>query len=384
MRTHPPHWPEPIGALARLDRDGGPTPVLALDISAIREQYHALVKAIPDAQVFYAMKANPHPAVLRALVDEGCGIDAASLNEIHDALKAGVAPGDISYGNPVRRASDVAAAHDEGVSVFTVDDESELDKVLRHAPGSLVSVRVLTDGDGAAWPLSRKFGTDTASATRLVQRARDAGHPIGMTFHVGSQQALPDAWDDALAAVAAALEPVHLDPGERISVNLGGGLPGRLDDPTPDLAAYADTIHRAIDRHLDRALVDLAIEPGRFLVSDAGVIETEVLGVVDRPGQRTTRWAFLDVGLFQGLSEVGTETIRYPITSDRVGPTVPTVLAGPTCDSTDVLYEQRPVDLPESLRSGDRLRLYGTGAYTVSCSTEFNGFEPLRVVTTEE
>lgn len=366
-------------ALHFLDTDTGRTPVLALDLDVVAARYLELREALPDALVLYAMKANPHPAVVGLLASMGCGIDAASPTELETAVGFGVPGRHISYGNTVRRASDVAHAHTLGVGLFAVDDELELDKVLDHAPGSTVLARVATDGAGAAWPLSRKFGTDDDTAVALLRRAQRAGHGVGATFHVGSQQSDPSTWDTALASVASVVE--RLEPIEgTFTVNLGGGLPSTLADATPALAEFVGAIDVARNRHLGGGPIEYAIEPGRFLVADAGVIETEVIGVVERPGQTCSRWVFVDVGLFQGLSEMSGESIRYPLTSNAEGPTGPAVVAGPTCDSTDILYEHRPVDLPLALASGDRIRLHGAGAYTVSCSTlGFNGFEPLRV-----
>ncbi|MFN8051499.1 MAG: type III PLP-dependent enzyme [Acidimicrobiales bacterium] len=375
----------PLNAIRFLDADHGRTPVLALDLTVVATRYRELTEAIPDARVLYAMKANPHPAVVGLLAGLGCGIDVASTNEVDEAIAQGVPPERISYGNTVRRASEISHAVEAGVRMFAVDDHDELDKLLEHAPGSTVLARLNAEGTGAAWPLSRKFGTDVTSATEMLQRSRRAGHAVGATFHVGSQQSDPTSWDDALSQVAQVLDGISRTgdgptADEPFVVNLGGGLPSRLADPTPALEHFSEEIHAAIARHLAGAPISFAIEPGRFLVADAGVIETEVIGIVQRPGQACTRWVFVDVGVFQGLSEAAGETIRYPLTTTVVGPTEPTVVAGPTCDSTDILYERRPVQLPSALTSGDRIRLHGTGAYTVGCSTlGFNGFEPLRV-----
>lgn len=368
---------------AFLDRDTGRTPVLVLDLDVVAQRYRELRAALPEATVFYAMKANPHPAVLELLASMGCGVDAASVNELDQSIAHGIPASMMSYGNPVRRAAEITHAHDLGVGIFSVDDLDELDKLTRHAPGSRVLGRLNTEGSAAAWPLSRKFGTDVATCVQILRRALANGHTVGATFHVGSQQSDPMSWDHAISEVAEVLAEIGLPADHEFLVNLGGGLPGRLDDPTPALAEFAAAIHHATNTYLDDPRVTYAIEPGRFLVADAGVIETEVIGIVHRPGQACPRWAFIDVGLFGGLSEASAETIRYPITTTHDAGKVamePTVVAGPTCDSTDILYEDRPVLLPSTLSSGDHLRLHGSGAYTVSCSSlGFNGFEPLRV-----
>lgn len=382
--TAGPGADEPVRAVRHLDAARRETPVLVLDLDVVATRYAELRAALPDAAVLYAMKANPHPEVVRLLASLGCGIDVASTNEVDLALAGGVPADRLSYGNTVRRPVEIRHAYDAGVRMFAVDDLTETDKLVADAPGSTVLARLNAEGTGAAWPLSRKFGTDVPGAIAVLRRAGGAGHRLGTTFHVGSQQSDPGSWDDALAQVAEVMAAVEPASGwtaeEPFTVNLGGGLPSRLVDPTPALEHFAEVIHAAIDRHLGDAPVALAIEPGRFLVGDAGVLETEVVGVVERPGQVCTRWVFVDVGVFRGISEAAGETIRYPLVSSVGGPTAPAVVAGPTCDSTDILYERRPVELPVALTTGDRIRMFGTGAYTVSCSSEgFNGFDPLRV-----
>jgi ornithine decarboxylase len=363
-----------------LDHPELPTPFLVVDLDVVAERYRTLCEALPRAAVYYAVKANPDPAVVRLLVDLGCDFDVASPAEVDLCLGIGARPEQLSYGNTVKKEADVAHAAGRGVGTFAVDCAQELEKVIRSAPGSLVMVRLAVDGAGADWPLSRKFGCGPQDAAALLRTAATAGHPVGVGFHVGSQQHDPDAWDAPLAVVARLADTLAAGGVRLSAVNLGGGLPSRHAEPTPPIAEFGRRIEAAIDRHLAGADLRFLVEPGRFLVGDAGLLRTEVVLTSRRDSDPGRRWVYLDVGMFSGLVETAEEAIRYRIRVPRPhGATEPAVLAGPTCDSLDVLYERRPYPLPVDLQPGDRLDLLSTGAYTTSYSSVgFNGFAPLR------
>ena len=242
-------------------------------------------------------------------------------------------------------------------------------------------VRITTSGSGADWALGRKFGCSEAEAARLLARAVSLGHPVGVCFHVGSQQHDVHAWDEPLAATARLRVGLRHLGVDLDVVDLGGGFPGTAALPTPHIDDFGLGILHAVRRHLGPTPPPLMAEPGRFLVADAGVLDTEVILVAERDGQR---WVHLDVGLFSGLAETMGEALRYRVTAHRDGmplggPLAEAALAGPTCDSVDVLYVRNRPALPVDLRPGDRLRLHGTGAYTTTYSSVgFNGFPPLR------
>jgi len=268
------------------------------------------------------------------------------------------------------------------VRLFAFDAAGELDKIARAAPGCRVFCRILADNAGAEWPLGGKFGCTPAMATDLLRRAPALGLvPWGLAFHVGSQQGNPGQWDAALAATAEVFRALERDGIELAMVNLGGGFPARYREEVPTPSMYGEAIHSALADHFGNRLPEIVIEPGRGLVGDAGVLETEVVLVAHKGEADPRLWVYLDVGKFGGLAETMDEAIRYPIESDRKGPPVPVVLAGPTCDSADVLYERTPYELPGDLAPGDRLRIKSTGAYTTTyASVGFNGFAPLRQV----
>lgn len=358
-----------------------PSPYLELSVPAAVARYRALALALPGTAVHYAVKANPEPALLRALREAGSRFDVASPAEVLAALDAGARADDLVYSNPVKRRSDVAVAADLGVRLFVVDSPEETLKVAAAAPGSAVLCRLVTSGAGSDWPLSRKYGCSTGEAVRILLAAAALGlDPAGVSFHVGSQQRDPTAWAAPVAAagrVFAGLRGHGLRPW---LLDLGGGFPARLaedhGDNCPPLEVYGAAIERDLERVFGADRPHTLVEPGRAVVAEAGVLHTQVLAVIDRGG---TRWVFLDAGVFTGLVETIDEAIRYPVTTSRDGaPTVPCVLAGPTCDSADVLYEHAMVPLPADLAEGDWVRLESAGAYTSCYSTVgFNGFPPL-------
>ena len=361
------------------------SPLLVVDLDVVAERYRELVSVLPSATVFYAVKANPHPDLLRVLVDEGSCFDVASIGEVRSCLEAGAGPDALSFGNTVKKQRDIVAAYGLGVRRFAFDSESELEKIIGSAPGSTAFCRILCDGLGAAWPLSRKFGCAVELAVDLLRTAAHAGLTPGVSFHVGSQQFDPLAWDRALALVADLRAELRADGIDLGLVNLGGGLLGTYLEDIPPTAAYGAAITDAVDRRLGPILpTEVLVEPGRFLVADAGVLRTEVVTIGRKTPHDDHRWVYLDVGMFSGLAEVMDEAIRYRIvpatTAVSGGDTGPVVLAGPTCDSADILYQTVDYQLPLSLVPGDRLYLLSVGAYSTTYSTVgFNGFEPLDV-----
>src|SRR5919205_537331 len=371
---------ERIREFLRHRREDGPC--MVLDLEVVRDNYAKFARALPNTRVFYAVKANPAPEILRTLALLGSCFDAASVAEIEMALAAGATADRISYGNTIKKERDVARAFALGVRLYAVDCVVEVEKIARAAPGSRVFCRILSDCVGAEWPLSRKFGCEPAMAVDVLEHAMKLGlEPYGVSFHVGSQQRNPHAWDRALASAAAVFRECG-DRGLQLSmVNLGGGFPTKYLKNVPTVKTYGSSIFRALRRHFGNRIPETIIEPGRGMVGNAGVIEAEVVLVSKKSrDQDDVRWVYLDIGKFGGLAETMDESIRYPIRTahdeDRMAPCV---LAGPTCDSADVLYEKEPYMLPFSLEIGDKVLIEGTGAYTTTYSAiAFNGFPPLK------
>jgi len=376
---------DPAVMPARIERflaeENPPTPCLVIDLDVVEERYRALVAALPGTEVYYAVKANPSPGVLARLAALGSSFDVASPSEIGLCLAAGVDPARISYGNTIKKRRDIALAFAAGVRLFVVDSEEELTKVAAAAPGSTVLVRILVSGEGADWPLSRKFGCDPDMAVDLLVQAGTFGlDAAGVSFHVGSQQKQPEMWGPALERAADVLRQAR-NAGVSVDVvNIGGGFPARYSPDVPDISAYGGAIRAAARRHLGDLPVRILCEPGRYVAGDAGVLRAEVV-LVSRKGYGDEhRWVYLDVGRFGGLAETENEAIRYPLATSCDGPAGPVILAGPTCDSVDVLYERTRYELPLTLSEGDTVDILAAGAYTAAyASAAFNGFGPLQV-----
>jgi ornithine decarboxylase len=356
-------------------------PCLVVDLDVVRDNYSCFAKALPDTKVFYAVKANPAPEILKLLASLGCCFDVASLTETQAVLAAGATADRISYGNTIKKESEIAKAFKLGVTLFAVDCEAEVEKVARAAPGSRVICRIHCDGTGAEWPLSRKFGCEPDYAAEIIELAHRRGLVAhGISFHVGSQQHNVEAWDRALSSAAAIFRACAERGINLAMVNLGGGFPAKYVRKTPKLESYGKAIFRALRRHFGNAIPETIVEPGRGLVGNAGMIEAEVVLIAKRSPEDELRWVYLDIGKFHGLAETIGESIRYPIrTSKDRDEMAPCVIAGPTCDSVDVLYEKTPYPLPISLAIGDKVLIEATGAYTATYSSVgFNGYPPLR------
>jgi ornithine decarboxylase len=355
-------------------------PCLVLDLDVVRANYESYSRVLPDTRIFYAVKANPAPEVLSLLAGLGSSFDCASVQEVEMAIAAGATADRISFGNTIKKERDIARAFQFGVRLFAADAFAEVEKIGRAAPGAKVFCRILCDGEGAEWPLSRKFGCEPRMAVSVLDHARAVGLvPWGVSFHVGSQQTNPEAWDSALREASRIFHEMRERGVELGMVNLGGGFPTRYLRDVPAAEAYGAAIFGALRRHFGNRIPETIIEPGRGMVGSAGTVKAEVVLVSRKSEEDSLRWVYLDIGKFGGLAETMEEAIRYPIRTPRDGGAVaPCVIAGPTCDSADVLYEKTPYDLPLSLTVGDEVLIEGTGAYTTTYSSvAFNGFPPL-------
>jgi len=354
------------------------TPCLVLDLDTVAENFAALRHAVPAAKIYYAVKANPAAPILRLLAGLGSSFDAASLPEIEACLEAGAVASEISFGNTVKKPSAIAAAHAHGVPMFAFDSVEELRKIAVHAPGAKVYCRIAVNNVGADWPLSKKFGTTCARARELMLLAPSLGlMPHGLSFHVGSQQTGTLAYELAIAEVAMLFTDLKARGLELKMLNLGGGFPVRYQDDVPSSDTFGTAIMNAMTEHFGNDLPDMLIEPGRAMVGNAGVVASEVVLVCRRMPEDERRWVYLDIGRYGGLAETEGEAIRYRVTAGN-GATGPVVLAGPSCDGVDVMYEKTPYRLPLDLQSGERVLIHDAGAYVTSyASQNFNGFAPL-------
>ena len=358
------------------------TPFLIVLLDRIRRKFEEFRSNFPHAKIYYAVKASPGVEILTLLRDLGSYFDIASVYELDRVLDLGVSPDRISFGNTIKKAKHIREAYDKGVRLFASDCEADVRNLAKEAPGSQIFFRLLMDAvtSDSDWPLSRKFGCQPRMLTELVSLAANLGlEPYGVSFHVGSQQREIPAWDAAIAQAHYLFEWIA---GEHIhlkAMNMGGGFPADYLIKTNPLSVYAEEINRYLGSYFGDAIPEIYLEPGRGLVGEAGVLVSEVITISKKSKTDLKRWVYTDVGIFNGLMETIDESIKYPLYTEKNGETGDVILAGPTCDSLDIIYEHFKYQLPLSLESGDRIYWLSTGAYTASYSAiEFNGFPPLK------
>lgn len=358
------------------------TPFVLIDNKIVRKHYDDLVSAFPFAKVYYAVKANPGDKVIELLRDAGSNFDIASIYELDKVLGLNVAPERCSYGNTIKKRKDIRYFYEKGVRLFATDSEADLRSIAQEAPGAKIYVRVLTEGSHTAdWPLSRKFGCQVEMAIELLALAKELKlEPHGLSFHVGSQQRDIGAWDAAIGKMKTVFDRVQKENGITLKMlNLGGGFPANYLSRTHEIATYAEEITRFLHEDFGDELPEIILEPGRSLCANAGILVSEIVLISRKSHTSLHRWIYTDVGKFSGLIETWGEAIKYPIYTEKQGELEESVIAGPTCDSADIMYEDYKYGMPLDLEIGDRIYWFSTGAYTTTYSAvEFNGFPPLK------
>jgi ornithine decarboxylase len=342
-------------------------PFLILDTSIVREKLRRFRAAMPRVRPHYAVKANPDRRVVKVLAQEGAGFEIASTAELDLLAALGAPAAEICYSNPMKPRQAIAYAAGKGVLWFVVDSVDELRRVHETCADARIYLRIATPNIGSDWPLSGKFGAGAAETREIIATAAKVGADLaGVTFHVGSQCRNPENWRVGIekarsvfdAMAKAGLKPRLLD--------IGGGFPVRHVKPIPSIEVIGGVVNEALEAFPEQ--VRVIAEPGRYLVSDAGYFVCRVLGVTTRGGKRWMHW---DAGLFGGVIET-TEGLKYKIRTERSGPDTPWHVAGPTCDSVDVVLRDEP--LPSDLQEGDFIYIRNAGAYTTAYASEFNGF----------
>jgi ornithine decarboxylase len=348
------------------------TPLLVLDRGVIGERVGDLQEAVGGARVCYALKTNPHWRIVDLVRDLGAGFEISSEEELRLLLRRGVSPHGIIASNPVKTEACVRLANEAGVQLYAIDSYAEVEKLSRLAPRSRVFVRLTVSNEGSQWPLTRKFGVEVEEAVDLLEEAERKGlEPYGLTFHVGSQNTDPDSWARAIEKSKVAWDLARDRGIELRMLNVGGGFPIHYTDNSFSMKEIGGRIRDSVDRLFPND-VDLVVEPGRILVGEAGTLVSTVIGKAVRNGER---WLYLDVGVFNGLMEsVG--GIEYPLATSRNGSLRQWSLAGPSCDSMDIV--QSGVPLPE-MEVGDKVFILSAGAYTTAYASRFDGVNIPRV-----
>jgi len=345
------------------------TPFLLFDLDIVRENFISIKKRFPKSHIFYAVKANSHPRVLTLLDSMGSCFDIASKGELEKLISLGVSTSKISFGNTIKKNKDIQFAYKQGVKLFVADSSMEVSKIAEHAPGTKIFIRIEMDAGDSDWPLSHKFGTSKEIAVKLLIQAKKLGLiPYGVSFHVGSQCYNPKRWPVALEKCLYVFDKLKNENINLKMINLGGGFPIQHTKPIPTLDEITAEINQYL-RNFD-PVPQIFFEPGRSMVGNAGVMVSTI--ITERKYGREN-WLFVDAGVFHGLMET-IQDFRYELKTDRKSAhPVEYHLAGPSCDSLDIIYDN--VILPKTLTQNDRLYFLNTGAYTIEYSSNFNGFE---------
>jgi ornithine decarboxylase len=342
-------------------------PFLLLDLNIVRAKARRFMAAMPRVRPHYAVKANPHPLVLQTLAEEGVGFEIASLAELDLLLELGSPARETIYSNPVKARAHIGRAAMSGVKCFTIDSVEELRKVVAVVRDARLLLRIDTPNADSDWPLSGKFGAGLDEAREIIALAAQLRADVaGVTFHVGSQCRKAESWAIGIERAKEILDALRLAGMSPRVLDIGGGFPVQHREPIPSIEDIGATVNCALKYVAPE--VRVIAEPGRCLVADAGWFVCRVTGITTRQGRR---WMYWDAGIFGGLIE-SAAGMPYEIRTDRRGALVPWVVAGPTCDGSDVLKGEHllPVDIEE----GDFIYLPNTGAYTATRACAFNGF----------
>ncbi|MDA3960763.1 MAG: type III PLP-dependent enzyme [Planctomycetota bacterium] len=370
-------YPDPALLRATVAEHG--VPVLLLSCETIRSQYRSLHEALPGVELHYALKPLPHPDVVAALADEGASFDLATNGEVDVVRAAGIAPERCIHTHPIKRDGDISHALAYGCTTFVVDNPYELDKFLPYRDQAEILVRISFRSSDAVVDLSYKFGIAPDQALDLITKARDMGIKVrGLCFHVGSQSAMSYKHVEAIGFCRqlfnlAALEGIELD-----TLDIGGGFPVPYTEPVMPIDDFCRPIVAALER--DFSGTRILAEPGRFISAPSMTLVSSVMGKSERGG---TMWYYLDDGLYGSYSGKLYDHCNYQIIplklleGEEPDERRPSVIAGPTCDSIDVIYEGQM--LPE-LECGDLLVSPMMGAYTWATATEFNFFPKTKIV----
>ena len=371
LKTIDPFQPDQI---RRLVREFG-SPLLIIDCERIRTQYRKLRRALPRVQLHYALKPLPHAAVVRVIAELGGRMDLATTGEIELLQSLGIEAARCIHTHPIKRERDIRNALEYGVRTFVADNSDEVRKFKRHAERAALLLRVSFRSPGAVCDLSRKFGCDPEDAIALARLAASLGVDVqGFSFHVGSQAADALKHVEAIEACAALIAAARRERlGSLDTLDIGGGFPIDYLQHSVDIRQFCAPIRAALGKLPQR--VRVLAEPGRYIAGPAAIGVASVMGRARREGHW---WYYLDDGLYGSYSGQLYDHARYPVESLRKGsPLLPSVLAGPTCDSIDVIAEN--MMLPQ-LRAGDLIVGRAMGAYTWASASEFNFFPKATVV----
>ncbi|HEY0939305.1 MAG TPA: type III PLP-dependent enzyme [Steroidobacter sp.] len=355
------------------------SPLLVVDCEQVRRQYRSLKAALPGVDLHYALKPLPHAAVVSCLRDEGAYFDLATTGEVELVKQQGIAPSRCIHTHPIKRDSDIRDALRYGVTTFVADNPDELKKFVRYRKRAEVLLRVSFRSPTAVCDLSKKFGCAPGDVLGLIEQARRLGVRVqGLSFHVGSQATDPAKYVEAIQACTNVMAEAVLAGLPSLDVlDIGGGYPVAYNDSVMPIEEFCHPIRVALAKLPPH--VRVIAEPGRFIAAPAAIAVSSVMGKAKRDDRW---WYYLDDGVYGSYSGQMFDHAKYPVSVLREGGELhESVLAGPTCDSIDVIDEN--IMLPE-LEVGDLVVGRMMGAYTWASATDFNFFKRAKVVVMNE
>jgi ornithine decarboxylase len=360
--------------IQRLVKEFG-SPLLIIDCQRVREQYRKLHKALPGVDLHYALKPLPHPSVVETIVELGGWLDLATTGEAQLVAQLGVDPARCIHTHPIKRDIDIRNALHLGVKIFVADNPDEVRKFEGYKDQCELLLRVSFRSPGAVVDLSRKFGCDPEDLLELARLARKLGIPVrGLSFHVGSQAGDPSKHVEAIEVCAKLMAKARKEKlGVFDTLDIGGGYPIEYGQKVADIGRFCAPIRAALAKLPAR--IRVIAEPGRYICGPAAIGVASVMGRAKREGHW---WYYLDDGLYGSYSGQLFDHAKYPVESLKQSEEkFPSVLAGPTCDSIDVIAEN--LMLPQ-LKAGDLIVGRAMGAYTWASASEFNFFPKATVV----
>jgi ornithine decarboxylase len=342
------------------------TPLLVVSGEKLRSNVADLRSSLPSVTLHYAIKANPDSEILKILAEEALSFDVSSMGEIELVATQGVSPDRLLYTKPINKEGELTQACQAGIRWFVLDNAEELTKLARCAPGSNVLARIRVSTKDAVVDLSYKFGARPDDALQLIEQSQQAGLRVrGLSFHVGSQCTNPYSFVETIATCRTIFNHASALGIAMDTLDIGGGFPVSYLEPVMPIEQFCEPINHALERYFGNYRV--IAEPGRFIVGDAVTLVAQVIGKSVRDH---ITWYYIDDGLYGSFSGKLYDHCDYPIATEREGRRQLCVIAGPTCDSFDVVYSNRA--LPE-LAVGDLMLVDGMGAYTNASASEFNG-----------
>src|SRR5258708_861487 len=314
------------------------TPFLLVDLEQVKKNYRNIENKFPGIEIFYSMKANAHPRIIKTLVEENASFDITSEKELELLTKYNLSPEKIICLNPIKSPDFLKTLHRENVKILAYDSFEEVDKIAQYAPGSQLVLRIVVDNEGSDWPLTKKYGVDPADAMPLLKYAKEKNlQPIGITFHVGSQCRNKNNWENALFICETLWTLAEKENIYFSFLSLGGGLPIQHTKTIPELEDINAGIQKMLNTNFKTHDVPLRItlEPGRAIVGDTAILGSSIIGKATRGEEK---WIYIDAGVFNAFMET-IEGFTYEIMTATTTAEESYTIGGPSCDSVDIPFK---------------------------------------------